>query len=159
MGRGRKPLKAQTGNLTVADRQEWEAEEKNVTTDKKQLKTAPKWLADDAARKEWRRIIKELDKIDLIGNLDRNNLAGYCNAFAGYVKVTEELKSEECCIKRETRTGTIMVRNPKVDVQKLYAEEMRRFAALCGLTIDARLKAAAIRTSKEQDEIEEKFGI
>ena len=45
-----------------------------------------------------------------------------------------------------------------VDIQKNYAEEMRRFAALCGLTIDARLKAAAIKTDKTQEEITRKFG-
>ena len=159
MGRSRKSLDIQTGNLTVATRQKREAEEKSVTTDKKQLKTAPKWLVDDVAKKEWRRIIKELEKIDIVGNLDRNNLAGYCNAFANYLKVTELLNGQDYCIERETRTGTIIVKNPLVDIQKSYAEEMRRFAALCGMTMDARLKAAAVRTGREQEELEEKFGI
>ena len=53
----------------------------------------------------------------------------------------------------------IVVKNPMVDIQKGYAEEMRRFAALCGLTIDSRLKIASAKTSKVEDEIESKFGI
>ena len=45
-----------------------------------------------------------------------------------------------------------------VDIQKGYAEEMRRFAALCGLTIDSRLKAGTVKANKQQEEIENRFG-
>ena len=103
-------------------------------------------------------IKKELKKINLIGNLDRNNLGGYCNAFANYVKATNILRDQTFYIDRETRNGVIVVKNPMVDIQKGYAEEMRRFASLCGLTIDARLKAAAIKTDKTQEDITKKFG-
>lgn len=75
MGRPRKPLTEQRGNLTVITMQTREAEEDSVTTDKNQLKRPPTWLIDNVAKKEWRRIVKELEKINLIGNLDRNNLA------------------------------------------------------------------------------------
>lgn len=158
MARPRKPLVEQRGNLTVYTTQCRENEEKSIETDKDQLKRPPDWLIDNVAKKEWRRIVKELNKIHLIGNLDRNNLGGYCNAFANYVKATNILKDQSYYIDRETRTGTIVVKNPMVDIQKNYAEEMRRFAALCGLTIDARLKAAAIKTDKTQEEITRKFG-
>ena len=139
MGRPRKPLTEQRGNLTVITMQTREAEEDSVTTDKNQLKRPPTWLIDNVAKKEWRRIVKELEKINLIGNLDRNNLGGYCNAFANYVKA-------------------IVVKNPMVDIQRTYAEEMRKFASLCGLTIDARLKAAAVKSDKTREAITNKFG-
>lgn len=61
-------------------------------------------------------------------------------------------------VDRETRTGVIVVKNPMVDIQKGYAEEMRRFAALCGLTIDSRLKAGSAKVNKQQEEIENRFG-
>ena len=109
-------------------------------------------------KKEWRRIVKELEKINLIGNLDRNNLGGYCNAFANYVKATEILKDQTYYIDRETRNGVIVVKNPMVDIQRTYAEEMRKFASLCGLTIDARLKAAAVKSDKTREAITNKFG-
>ena len=158
MGRPRKPLTEQRGNLTVITMQTREAEEDSVTTDKNQLKRPPTWLIDNVAKKEWRRIVKELEKINLIGNLDRNNLGGYCNAFANYVKATEILKDQTYYIDRETRNGVIVVKNPMVDIQKGYAEEMRRFAALCGLTIDSRLKAGTVKVNKQQEEIENRFG-
>lgn len=105
-----------------------------------------------------RRIIKELEKISLVGNLDRNNLIGYCNAFSNYVKTTEQLKEQTYTVERQTRTGVIMVRNPLIDIQRMYADEMRKFASACGLTIDARLKAAAVKTDHARSEIERKFG-
>lgn len=159
MGRPRKPLAAQKGHLKVIDMQNRSAEEQDVSTTKDQLKRPPDWLIDDVAKKEWRRIVKELKQINLVGNLDRNNLGGYCNAFANYVKATDILKEQTYYIDRETRNGVIVVKNPMVDIQKTYADEMRRFASLCGLTIDSRLKAAATKTSKTQETIETKFGV
>ena len=180
MGRPRKPLAEQRGNLTVLTMQTRAAEEKSVSTGKNQLKRPPDWLIDDVAKKEWRRIVKELEKIGLVGNLDRNNLGGYCNAFANYVKATNILKEQlyyidretrngvikatsilkkqPYCIDRETRNGVITVKNPMVDIQRTYADEMRRFASLCGLTIDSRLKAAAVKTDKTREDITKKFG-
>lgn len=158
MGRPRKPIEMQRGNLTLITMQNRSAEEKNATIEKNQLKRPPDWLVDDVAKKEWRRIVKELEKISLIGNLDRNNLGGYCNAFANYVKATNILKEQTYYIDRETRSGIIVVKNPMVDIQKTYADEMRRFASLCGLTIDSRLKAAAVKTSKTEQSIGKKFG-
>lgn len=158
VGRSRKPVEMQKGHVVRSDREQKRQEEEYVTTGKNQLKRAPVWLIDDAARKEWSRLIKELDKIDIIGNLDKNNLGAYCNAFSRYLQVSEELSRSTLTVRKETKYGTQIVPNPLIGIQKLYAEEMRKFAALCGLTIDSRLKAAVTKTSKKEDEINEKFG-
>ena len=159
MGKPRKPLDMQKGNLTVVTKERRKGEEAKAKTGTDQLRSPPAWLINKEAKKEWRRIIKELKEIELVGNLDRNNLGGYCNAFANYLQVTELLKNQDYYLERETRTGTIIVKNPLVDIQKSYAEEMRRFAALCGLTMDSRLKAAAVKTETEEQGLKEKFGI
>lgn len=159
MSRQRKPLEMQKGNLTVLQQEKKRLEEEYVRTGKNQLKTPPKWLINDIAKKEFRRIAKELKQIDIIGNLDVNNLGAYCNAFANYIQATEQLKEQDYYIARETRTGVIVVPNPLVGIQKTYAEEMRKFASLCGLTIDSRLKAASTKIDKEQKNIAAKFGI
>lgn len=158
MGRSRKPTATQKGNITKFDKSRKKSEEECVTVGKDQLSRVPSWLIDAEAKKEWRRIVKEMDKIEIIGNLDKNNLIGYCNAFANYKKVTEELKEAPFCVEKETRNGTVTVKNPLIDIQKLYAEEMRKFASLCGLTIDSRLKAAVTKTSKKEESLNEKFG-
>lgn len=158
MPRPKKPIDMQKAHLTLVEKQNKKAEEDSVTTGNNQLKTPPRWLINDVAKKEWRRIVRELNKIQIVGNLDYANLGGYCNAYANYIQVTEILKDQTYSIERETRTGTIIVKNPLVDIQTNYAAEMRRFAALCGLTIDSRLKAAVIKTEKTEDMITEKFG-
>jgi P27 family predicted phage terminase small subunit len=158
MGRHRKPSEMQKGNITVINGKNRKEEENSVVVGKDQLEKPPTWLIDNEAKKEWKRLVKELDKIDIIGNLDKNNLAGYCNAFANYQKATKELKNAPFCVEKETRSGTVIVRNPLIDIQKLYAEEMRKFASLCGLTIDSRLKAAVTKTEKKEDTIKQKFG-
>lgn len=158
MPRPKKPIDMQKAHLTLVEKQNRKTEEDSVTTGNNQLKTPPRWLINDVAKKEWRRIVRELNKIQIVGNLDYANLGGYCNAYANYIQVTEILKDQTYSIERETRTGTIIVKNPLVDIQTNYAAEMRRFAALCGLTIDSRLKAAVVKAEKTENMITEKFG-
>lgn len=158
MGKTRKPIDMQKAHLTLVEKQNRKMEEESVTTGNNQLKTPPKWLIDDTAKKEWRRIVKELNKISIVGNLDYANLGGYCNAYANYIKATNILKEQTYYIDRETRNGVIVVKNPMVDIQTNYANEMRKFASLCGLTIDSRLKAAVTKTEKTEEMIQERFG-
>ena len=158
MARQRKVVNMQKAHLTQKEKQRKQQEEKVIITGNADLEKPPAWLLNADAKKEWKRIVGELKKIEVVGNLDYANLAGYCNAYANYIKVTRQLKKEPYCIERETRTGTIVVKNPLVDIQTNYAAEMRRFAALCGLTIDSRLKAAVVKTEKTEDMITEKFG-
>lgn len=158
MARPRKPLAQQKGNLKVIDIQHKEMAEEKVQTNDDQLSTPPTWLIDAAAKKEWRRLVEELKKIGIIGNLDLNNLACYCNAYANYRKATKELKKQPMLVEKHTRFGVNIIKNPMIEVQKTYSEEMRRYAALCGLTIDSRLKAGAAKVDKQEEEIERKFG-
>lgn len=158
MARPRKPLALKTGDMKIVDIQKRQQEEEAVKTNSEQLDTPPDWM-NETARLEWERLIVDLKKIDILGNLDLNNLAGYCNAYSMYRKASEELEKADLTIKKQTKTGEQIVINPLVDVQKKYAEEMRRFGALCGLTFDSRLKAGIMKVEKQQDEIYEKFGI
>ena len=158
MARQRKVVDMQSAHLTQKDRQKKKQEEREIVTGNEDLEKPPAWLLNAEAKKEWKRITAELKKIEIVGNLDYVNLACYCNAYANYVKVTRQLKKETYCIERETRTGTIIVKNPLIDIQTNYAAEMRKFAGLCGLTIDSRLKAAVKKVDKKEEKLEKKFG-
>ena len=158
MARQRKVVDMQAAHLTKKETQKKKAEEREVITGNEDLEKPPTWLLDANAKKEWERIVAELKKIELVGNLDYVNLACYCNAYANYVKVSRKLKKEQYCIERETRTGTIVVKNPLVDIQTNYAAEMRKFAGLCGMTIDSRLKAAVQKIDRKEEKLEKKFG-
>jgi phage terminase small subunit len=63
------PVELQTGHLKVIDGQKKRDAEDQVKTEKNQLKRPPSWLIDDVAKKEWRRVVKELNKLNIVGNL------------------------------------------------------------------------------------------
>lgn len=158
MSKARKALDMQTKHLTIEEKIQKEEIEKTIILGKEQLEQPPSWLIDDIAKNEFIRIVREFDKINIIGNLDLNNLGGYCNAYSFYLKATEELRNKPLLTKKMTKNGPTILKNPLIEIQKNYAEEMRKFAALCGLTIDSRLKAGTIKTSEEQEEITDEFG-
>ena len=158
MSRNRKPLEMQSKHLTNAEKLQKEEEEDLLALGKEQLQDPPDWLINDVAINEFKRIVKEIDKIDVIGNLDINNLGGYCNSYALYLKSTEELKGKSLIVRKMTKNGPITVKNPLIEIQKNYADEMRKFASLCGMTIDSRLKVATIQTTKQQEAIIDDFG-
>ena len=49
----------------------------------------PAWL-DAVARREWRRIVPELKRLELISNVDVTSLAIYCDAVSKYVLEVED---------------------------------------------------------------------
>lgn len=159
MTRRQKPLAMQKGNLTVEQQVEKAQQEEMITVGREQLEKAPSWLINSAAKKEFARIVNEFKSIGVVGNLDLNNLGGYCNSYALYLKSTKELKGQPLTVEREMKNGSMGIfKNPLIDIQKNYAEEMRKFASLCGLTIDSRLKVATIKTTKESEQIKDDFG-
>lgn len=145
MSRARKPLAAQKGDLTTARQVAIQQAEDAVTTGNEQLENPPEWLISAMAKKEWSRVTKELQSINIVGNLDVNNIAGYCNAYSLYRTVVKGLAADP-------------FDKTLADLLKKYAEEMRKFASLCGLTIDSRLKAGAYMADKKEEEINTQFG-
>lgn len=155
-GSWRKPLSQQKGHLNVVVMQKRKADEESVKTDNSQIIKPPTWMKNSIARKEWYRIIPQLLEIEVAGNLDLSNIAGYCMAFANYQKATEALEGMPLVYvdKADGKTKS----NPYVDVQTKYAQEMRRFGDACGLSISSRLKAAATKRKTQEEQIESEFG-
>lgn len=158
MSKARKTLEETTKHLTKSEIAEKEDAEASIVLGNEQLQKPPEWLVDDIAKNEWNRIISETNKINIVGNLDLSNLAGYCNSYSLYRKATAKLETEPLTIKKMSSGILIKVKNPLIDVQISYASEMRKFAQLCGMTIDSRLKAAVITVNRTQEEISDEFG-
>lgn len=148
MGR-RKPAALQKGDLTVRVQKQKELEEQSIFIENDQLQIPPTWLINSEATNEWIRLVKEFDKKSMINNLDYNNLGAYCNAFAKYTEIVEKLGMD------------IMIGinvNPLVQMELKYAEEMRKFASLLGLTSESRLKLGSIVAGVTSNEVENRFG-
>lgn len=149
MGRTRIPLSEQKGDLTKERQERRKAEQELVKTQKKYIEKAPVWLSK-RAKKEYKRLLDNIKDMDMLGDLDANNLACYCNAFDKYL-IAEEDVSER---------GTIIEgkENPSVLLQIKFAKEMREFGKQCGLSIDSRLKFAAVKLKETEDDITDEFG-
>lgn len=150
----------QSKHLTKEEITEKEQQESIIIIGREDLQKPPSWLIDARAKKEFERIVKNFEKIELIGNLDLNNIAGYCNAYSMYINSTQEFKKIKSLMitKQMTNGAYTEIPNPIIKIQRQCAEEMRRFASLCGLTIDSRLKLAVQKTTKEKQEVDEDFG-
>ena len=139
MGRPRKPLELQKGDLTTAKQVEKAREGLIVKLDSKQVSRnrPPDELVNEYAVKEWRRVVPLLKEIGLFGNLDKGNLIGYCNAFGKYCQAVHD----------------------DVDSKILqYGKEFRTFGSKLGMDPDSRLKLAAAAREKQDNEVEQQFG-
>jgi len=157
MGRARLPLSEQKGDLTKERRAKLEAEQELVKTPKKYIRKAPKWLSD-RAKKEYRRLIKSMEDMDMLGDLDANNLAAYCNAYDKYLTAEQEITEKGLFVESPKNPKAPFQVNPAVYAQSKYAKEMREFGKQCGLSIDSRLKFAAAKLTEVESGIEDEFG-
>ena len=150
----------QSKHLTKEEIEQKEEQENLIIVGREDLQKPPSWLIDIRAKKEFERIVKNFENIEVIGNLDLNNIAGYCNAYSMYINATQEFKKAKDLIitKQMTNGAYTEIPNPIIKIQRQCAEEMRKFASLCGLTIDSRLKLAVQKTTKERQDIEDDFG-
>ena len=154
MGRTRKQMSEQKGHLTKQQQNRRKTEQELARTDNKYLKVPPKWLTDETAINEYKRLVKAMEKMEMLGDLDANNLACYCNAYSNYLKASRQLEAEGLIVHGEKGD----YENPLVGIQTRYAKEMRDFSRLCGLSIDSRLKFAAVKLDEMSDNITEEFG-
>lgn len=156
MSRSRKPAEVQTKKLSIIEFQTRKDEEEAVALPNREITDdPPTWMKDSIAATEWKRVVPQLKKIDIVGNLDFSNIVGYCYAYATYRRATDRIGTH--LILKDPDTGKVY-ENPNIDVQIKAAQEMRRFADMCGMTINSRLKAAATKTKTTEDQIEKKFG-
>lgn len=156
----RKPLSQQRGDLTTKVKDEKLQAEQSVKTATDQILTPPDWLNSDEAKEEWHRVLPQLLEIDVVGNLDLEALAGYCNAFANYRRAIYELSQQNLLnVFEDPESGFCSVKeNPLNGIAIKWAVEMRRFADTCGITINSRLKAGQAKVDKQKQTIEDEFG-
>ena len=149
MARPRKTLENQNGNLTVAQQEQKAAAEKAISNIPRDLLgRPPRELRDKVAKNTWKRILPDLLKMPVICNLDRDNIIGYCNAWSLYLECGASISDEN--EPEENRMWLIS--------QKDAATEQRRYGALIGLDVNARLKIGTAQVQKEDAEINDIFG-
>lgn len=140
--RGRKPkpthIKAITGNPGKRPL--------NVTEPQPEI-TVPECPPElnDAAKREWNRLVNELAKLRLLTNLDRAALASYCAAYALWAEAVEAIQKYGAMVKSP---NGYPVQSPYVSIANRQTEIMLRIASEFGFTPASR---GRIATPKPQE--------
>lgn len=156
MPRQNKPISMMKKHMTSEEKIKKERQEETVTVGSEQLARAPTWLIDSIAKKEFKRLVKEFEKIDLVGNLDLNNIGIYCNLFSSYVGCIKDLK--------EVNKSDMLLEDKidkKISIKRSMfkdIEQIRKIGSLIGMDINNRLKAANKIVDQEDEEISGEFG-
>ena len=121
------------------------------------IPSCPSFLSGEAKR-EWRRISKELESVGLLTLVDRAALAGYCQAYARW-RAAEELVAQEGLVYEYTNKNgsTNIVEHPAVKIARESMMLLKAFCAEFGLTPSSRTRINLPRP-KEKDPFDEFIG-
>ena len=132
--RGRKPLPSNVVRLrgNPGKRKPNDAEPRPAPA----TPSCPAYLGEEA-RKEWKRLSRELAALGLLTRIDRGPLAAYCQAHALWVEAVRSLERYGTMVK--SPNGHPM-QSPYVAVANRQVEIMGRIAAEFGMTPSARTR-------------------
>lgn len=157
MGRPRKIISMQTGNIKKDVRAKREYEESLVKTDKDELEKLPSSVFLDAtAKREYERVRKNLQSIDIIGNLDRNSMIVYANAYSMYLQALKETKKKDFCPTVKTSSGEKP--NPVYAILEQAKKDMDTSGSALGMSASSRLKIASEKAKGQEENLMQLFG-
>lgn len=121
---------------------------KNEPKPKPVAPKCPTWL-DKEAKREWKRVAPELEKLGLLTIVDGTALAAYCQAYSRWAAAEKVLTTEGMTY--ETETGYIRQR-PEVGIVQKYLNLIRGFCAEFGLTPSARSRMTLPGENEDEDD-------
>ena len=113
--------------------------------------TCPRYL-NKIARREWRRIVPELDRLGMLTAVDGAALESYCNAYANMVQAQTVLNDEGMTF--VTDTGYVGQR-PEVAIVNKSLAAIKSFCAEFGLTPAGRARMAIPDKPAAEDEMDQ----
>ena len=118
----------------------------------KKAPTCPAWLEPEA-KKEWRRMSKQLEQLGLLTELDRAAFAAYCQAYARWKEAEEFITKHGSMIR--TPNGYLQ-QVPQVSIAQTIQKLMLKYCAEFGLTPSSRSRIiASDGKSDTEDEMEQ----
>ena len=152
MARPRKDTSALQGAYTKEAMKE-RLEKENKLKGKTDKLIAPEIVKmDEVALVKFEELVEELKEVDVIANVDIDSLAGYCNAYSGFVRATKMLMMQSFVEEQENKLGAITkVQNPYIKIQQSYLDRMIKIASLFGLSPADRTRIAHLNPSDKND--------
>ena len=121
----------------------------------KKAPACPKWLEPEA-KKEWRRLAKQMESIGILTDADMAAFASYCQAYARWKEAEEFLTQHGTIVK--TPSG-YWQQVPQVSIAQTYNKIMTKLATEFGLTPSSRSRIVAGDGEKSaEDEMENILG-
>lgn len=150
MGRKVVPIAVNKKNLTKAEIEARRKAEAKLQPNKDKIK-CPSWL-DKVAKKEWRRVRKELEDLNLLTNVDITALAIYCDAYSKLLQANEEIETSGMFVEYTNKAGaTNVIENPAVKTANKYADLIRKMCGEFGLTPSARCKLTLPKQEEKKE--------
>ncbi len=116
----------------------------------------PKWVADADAKKEWKRIIKTLTAMGLIGAADQNLLVRYVVAWARWRRVADSLMKSpgaEYAIYKDAKGSVTSIQVSALhSIARSLADELSKAEGALGMNPSARSRINAELPAKGKSE-------
>lgn len=127
----------------------------NEPKPKSKAPSCPKWLEGEA-KKEWRRLAKQMEQLGILTEVDRAAFAGYCQAYARWKDAEEFISKHGAIVK--TPSG-YWQQVPQVSIAQQYLKQMSKLSEQFGLTPASRSRIVADSTQGDAgDEMESLLG-
>ena len=114
----------------------------------KKAPACPKWLEDEA-KKEWRRLAKQMEQLGILTQVDMAAFAGYCQAYARWREAEDFITQHGSIFK--TPSGYVQ-QVPQVSIAQQNLKIMQSFATEFGLTPACRARIVASGGAAESDD-------
>lgn len=103
----------------------------------------------DEARKEWHRIVKDLQPLGLLTRIDRAALAGYCDAYGRWAQASEGLAKTGMLVKAPSGYPIL---NPLLSIINAALAQMKAFLTEFGMTPSSRSRISANNAQETDDQ-------
>ena len=113
----------------------------------------PTWL-DKEAKKEWRRMVTELEPLGMLTLIDRSVLARYCDNFSKWMAAEKSL--QKMPMVKFNATGNAEI-NPYFKVANTAKDMMMKDMIEMGMTPSSRSRVKATPPAKEAENKKERF--
>jgi len=122
----------------------------NVMKPEKKAPACPKHIKG-MARKEWRRVVKELDAVGALSRVNRGPLEAYCEAYATWFEANEKLKEDKVKVYKTSKGYPVVT--SWMYIRRDAVAEMKWFWSEFGATPAAmtRVKVAPKKTEDPFD--------
>ena len=112
----------------------------------------PSWLSKEA-RRAWRELLPQIDRMGLLSKTDRNALTRYCQSWANWRRAEEWLMEHGDVYPEKDASGKVvgMKEFPQVGTAIRLSEHLLRFEKQFGLTPSARAGLALPRDNPHEN--------